>query len=111
MNINNINNSKILKDFLEYLLVVKNLSIGTVERYNYNLLNFFNFIKFYNNIEEDVNDFDINILLEIKQADILAFLVYLNYYKDNSSKTRQIALGNIRSFYEWLIKVKPDKFT
>lgn len=111
MDINNINNSEILKNFLEYLLVVKNLSIGTVERYNYNLLNFFNFIKIYNNIEEDVKNFDINILLGIKQADILAFLVYLNYYKDNSSKTRQIALGNIRNFYEWLIKIKPDKFT
>lgn len=92
----------ILKDFLDYLASIKNYSYYTVKNYYLDLMMFFNFIKEYMNIAVDVKDFNIFILASIKEKDIIAFLVYLNFSKDNSAQTRQRRLSSIRTFYKWL---------
>jgi len=100
---NRKNNPEILNNFLNYLLVIKGYSINTINEYNKDLLLFFNFIKDYLNIKIEVKKFNQLLLLQIKKADIIAFLVYCNYSKDNNPYTRQRKLTAIRSFYRWLL--------
>lgn len=102
MKINYTKNPYILNSFLKYLIYVKNYSINTIEAYYLDLLCFFGFVKKYKNIEVEIKYFNIFILSKITQADILAFLVYLNQYLNNNPYTRQRKLSSIRTFYDWL---------
>lgn len=100
-------NPKVLNDFLNYLIVFKNYSKGTVEGYNTDLIIFFNFLIKYLNLKIKIKDMSVFILSTIKESDIIAFLVYLNYNRDNSFKTRQRKLSSIKSFYKWLFSHFP----
>ena len=93
---------KILKDFLDYLASIKNYSLHTIKNYYLDLMMFFNFIKEYMNIAVEIKEFNIFILANVKEKDIIAFLVYLNFNKDNTAQTRQRRLSSIRTFYKWL---------
>ena len=93
---------EILKDFLAYLSGIKNYSYHTIKNYYLDLMIFFKFIKEYMEIEVDIKDFNVFILANVQEKDIIAFLVYLNYYKDNTAQTRQRRLSSIRTFYKWL---------
>lgn len=97
------NNPEILNDFLNYLLAIKGYSINTINEYNRDLLIFFNFIKEYFKIKVEIKKFNQLILLQVRRADIIAFLVYCNYSKNNNPYTRQRKLTSIRSFYKWLL--------
>ena len=93
---------EILKDFLAYLSGIKNYSYHTIKNYYLDLMIFFKFIKEYMEIEVAIKDFNVFILAKVQEKDIIAFLVYLNYYKDNTAQTRQRRLSSIRTFYKWL---------
>lgn len=93
---------KLLLDFLKYLYVIKGYSINTVNGYKLDLLLFFYFIKVYHKLNIGIKNFNIFILAKVKTSDIIAFLVYLNFERDNSWATRQRKLVAIRSFYKWL---------
>lgn len=107
-----INNMKdcpnILFDFQNYLLNVKDYSINTVKAYSSDLIQFFKFIKSYLKINIPVKEFNIFILLQIKSSDIIAFLVYLNFNKENNPYTRQRKIVAIRRFYKWLQIIYPN---
>lgn len=92
----------ILNNFINYLISVKGYSLLTSKNYFLDLMLFFNFIKKYLNLKIEVKDFNIFILANIKENHIVAFLIYLNYHRDNSSATRQRRLSSIRTFYKWL---------
>ena len=96
-------NPQILDDYLNYLISVKAYSAGTIEIYNIHLISFFKFIKAYLNIKQEIKEFNKFILLQVKQKDIIAFLVYCNYSKDNNPYTRELKLVAIRGFYNWLL--------
>ena len=61
MKINYERNPKILNEFLKYLQTM-NYSLGTIKKYNSNLLMFFNFYKEYSNIKTNVSMFNEIIL-------------------------------------------------
>ena len=107
---NSKNNPKILNDFNNYLLGIRGCSNKTIESYDSDLLLFFDFIKKYMNISAQIKEFDKDILLKVKEADIIAFLVYCNYSKDNNPYTRQRKLTSIRSFYRWMLSIIPGGF-
>ena len=98
---------KILDEFLKYLQVVKNYSRNTIDGYKLDLMQFFKFINEYHRSNIQIKDFNIFILLRVQESDIIAFLVYLNYFKDGSAMTRQRKLSAIRRFYKWLINLHP----
>lgn len=100
---NKKNNPEILNDFLNYLLAIKGYSKNTVAEYNSDLILFFNFIKKYFKLKIDIKKINQIVLLQVKKTDIIAFLVYCNYYRDNNPYTRQRKLTSIRSFYKWLL--------
>ena len=92
----------ILNNFLNYLLSIKNYSIHTIKNYYLTLISFFKFIKEYMDIKINIKDFNIFILANVKESDIIAYLVHLNYNKDNTGQTRSGKLSHIRNFYKWL---------
>lgn len=98
----NFRNPLILNKFLKYLASVQNCSSHTIKAYKSDLLIFFDFIKTYLEIDIPVKDFNAFILANVKTADIIAFLVHLNYNKNNNPVTRQHRLVAIRKFYNWL---------
>ena len=103
MQVNFNNSPRLIRNFLDYILGVRGYSINTAKAYNYDLMQFFNFLKAYNKIELDINYFNELILLHVKKQDILAFQVYLNYNRDNNPYTRQRKITAIRCFYNWLL--------
>lgn len=96
-------NPQILNEYLDYLTVVKALSETSIKTYNINLLQFFEFIKEYSSIKQEIKDFNKMILLQVKESDIIAYLVYCNCSKDNNPYTREKKLVAIRGFYNWLL--------
>lgn len=106
INYNN-ENPILLIDFLNYLNNIKSYSITTISEYKIDLMFFFRFIKNYCNIEIAIKDFNIFIFTNVKESDIIAFLVYLNYTKDDSASTRKRKLCSIKAFYKWLFNFNP----
>lgn len=96
----------VLRDFLNYLRVM-NYSEKTIREYTLDLLCFFEFLKGYMGLEITTGGFNVFILEAVKEADVIAFLVYLNFYRDNTGGTRQRKLSTIRCFYKWLIRHYP----
>lgn len=101
-------NPEILNDFIDYLLSVKSYSTETVKSYNIDLLLFFNFIKEYLNFNIEVKNFNKFILMQVKEADIIAYLVYCNYTRQNSAFSRYRKLMAIKCFFRWLFNNIPD---
>ena len=96
---------KILEKYLNYLIAVKGCSINTIKAFSSDIMQFFNFFRTYKEIQTPVKDFNIFIILQVREADIIAFLVYLNYNRDNSPYTRQRKIVALRSFYKWLFSI------
>lgn len=107
MKVNYDENPKILNSFLDYLQGIRGYTEETIKAYNSDLLQFFNFIKTYLEIQVTIKDFNIFILLQVKESDILAFLVYLNFTRNNTANTRQRKLCAVRRFYKWLLFTNP----
>lgn len=103
-------NPKILNDFLNYLIGIENRSFNTIKAYNSDLNQFFYFIKEYHNIDVSIKDFNIFILLQVTKSDIIAFLVHLNFNKNNNPYTRQRKLSAIRTFFKWLLSIYPGGY-
>lgn len=101
-------NPIILNDFLNYLFNIRNYSINTIQNYCLDILSFFKFLKSYFNINIPIKEFNITILSKVQQKDIIAFLVYLNFHKNNTGATRQRKLFSIRAFYKWLFNNYPN---
>lgn len=96
---------KILERYLDYLIAIKGCSVNTITAFSSDLMQFFSFIEKYKNIPVHIKDFTVFILSQVKESDIIAFLVYLNYSKDNSPYTRQRKITALKSFYKWLFSV------
>lgn len=96
---------KILEKYLNYLIAVKGCSINTLKAFSSDLMQFFSFIEKYKEIQVPINEFNIFIVLQVKEADIIAFLVYLNFNRDNSPYTRQRKITALKSFYKWIFDV------
>ncbi len=97
----------ILIKFLKYLSNVKHYSIKTINGYGDDLITFFRFIKKYLNLPIKVSEFNLFIVRDIKEGDILAFLIYLDSTKLNSASTRKRKLASIKAFYKWLYDIYP----
>ena len=96
---------KILEKYLNYMIAVKGCSINTFNAFSSDIMQFFSFFRGYKEIQVPVKDFNIFTVLQVKEADIIAFLVYLNYSRDNSPYTRQRKIISLRSFYKWLFSI------
>lgn len=98
----------ILNKFLLYLFNIKNYSIRTISEYRIDLLVFFKYIKNYCNIKVDIAEFNSFILLNVKESDIISFIVYLNYNRNCTASTRKRKICAIKAFYKWLTTFYPS---
>lgn len=98
---------KILENYLDYLIAIKGCSLNTSKAFSSDIMLFFTFVQKYKNIPVSTNSFNIFIILQIKESDVFAFLVYLNYSRDNNAYTRQRRITAIKSFYKWIFSVYP----
>lgn len=105
--INFDHNPAILNDFLVYLKNTKQYSLGTVKEYESDLTIFFKFILQYKDIYIPFIEITLFTILKINTKDIIAFLVYLNYYRNDCSFTRQRKLYAIKSFFKWILIINP----
>ena len=96
---------RILEKYLNYLIAVKGCSFNTIKAFRSDLMQFFSFIKIYKEIPIFVQDFNVFILLQINETDIIAFLTYLNYSRNNNPYTRQRKVSALKSFYKWLFSI------
>ncbi len=107
MNVNYNENPKILNNFLYYLEGIRGYTKETIKAYNSDILQFCNFIKDFLAIEISIKEFNIFTFLQVKKSDVIAFLVYLNFNRNNHPNTRQRKLCAIRRFYKWILSTNP----
>lgn len=101
----NQNNPTLLNNFLN-TLIAKGFSEKTVIAYNGDLNIFFEFIKQYSELKIEVKDFNLFVLMNIKKPDIIAFLTYLNFSRNNTPSTIRRRLSAMRTFYDWLLSTR-----
>jgi integrase/recombinase XerD len=99
-----------LREFLNYLSVIRGKSSNTVDGYKIDLSLFLRFLKMYKGLyPRDINFNDIIItdinddfIRNIKLPDLYAFLSYAENNRDNSSYARARKVAAIRSFFKYL---------
>lgn len=101
-------NPEILDDYLKYLKDMKNFSDTTIKSYEIDLRLFFKFIIEYKQYNIYLINLSLFLILKVTVDDIYSFLVYLNYYKNNSAATRKRKLAAIKSFYKWIYLKDPN---
>lgn len=99
---------KILEDYLLYLKD-KNYSNYTIAEYKTDIIIFLKFIRKYNDLDIPLEMFNIFILMQIKEPDINAFLIYLNNNRQNGSDARRRKLISIRGFCKYLMIKYPKQ--
>lgn len=101
-------NPEILNDYLLYLYSIKNYSRQTILLYNNNIIYFFKFLLKYWDIPISIKDITIFLLINVKENDIIAYMSYLNYFRNNSPKTRKNKIDSLRSFYKYIFDIFPN---
>ncbi len=110
MNANNYDDvSNIIKDYLLYMLTIKNRSAATVKEYYYDLRNMFRYIKRdkfnikTDNLEEiDVTDLDIEFFKNLTLSDFYNYLYYMSNDLNSKPVSRARKVATIKSFFNYL---------
>lgn len=120
--INENENPDFLTDFLNYKLIIQNMSENTVKEYNYDLLHFLRYVAYeienFNikndgnkiNDENEINDLNIidlkkEVLKKISLKDLHNFLAYIKKYHNNTATSLSRKVSSIRSFFKYFNKV------
>lgn len=99
----------IIRDFLNYLLVVKGKSQLTVDEYYKDLRTFFRYIKMIRNglystpLEEiSILDVDLDLISSVTLSDAFEFMNYCIDERENLAATRARKSCTLRTFYKYL---------
>lgn len=99
----------ILRDYLNYMTVIKGKSPNTVKEYYYDLRMFFRFIHANeNNLPLDelnkisLDSFDENILKKITLSDLYEFMAYVHNVHSDNDNYRARKVSSLRSFFNYL---------
>ena len=100
---------RILRDYLNYMTVIRGKSQNTVKEYYYDLRMFFRFIyAMANNIDLNqlnkikLDDFDEEILTKITLNDLYEFMAFINNTKSDNDNYRARKVSCLRSFFKYL---------
>lgn len=99
-----------LREFLNYLSVIRGKSNNTTAAYKIDLTLFFKFLKLYRglyppNINFDeiyITDINDDFIRSIKLPDLYAYLSYVENVRSNSSYARARKVASIKSFFKYL---------
>ncbi len=101
----------ILREYASYISTIKGNSEKTVCEYLLDLRTFFRFyISRSSNSSPDrdeferisISDIGLNDVKAVTSADIIEFLMFTNFQRDNNSTTRMRKLSSLRSFYRYV---------
>ncbi|MBE7030375.1 MAG: tyrosine recombinase XerC [Ruminococcaceae bacterium] len=108
---------QVLRDYLNFMTVIKGKSANTVKEYYYDLRLFLRFIqcKFLNQFCDDFNtvditNFDSGILQQITLSDLYEFMAYINNRRSDNDNYRARKVASIKSFFNYL-SVKANLIT
>ena len=102
---------KILRDYANYTVAIKGNSEKTVCEYLLDLRTFFRFLKMSEvgkrferkEFEQiDISDFTLSEISKITTENIIEFLMFAGYDRENSTTTRMRKLSSIKSLYRYL---------
>ena len=100
---------ELLRNYLNYMTVIKGRSENTVKEYYYDLRMFFKYIHaIANNLDIinldkiDLENFDDNLLKEITLNDLYEFMTYINNFKSPNDNYKARKVASLRSFYNYL---------
>ncbi len=100
---------QLLRDYLNFMTVIKGKSENTVKEYYYDLRMFLKFIQAsFKNLPLDsldsisLDDFDVNMLKEISLSDLYEFMAYVNDEKSSNDNYRARKVASLRSFFKYL---------
>ena len=100
---------RVLRDYLNFMTVIKGKSENTVKEYYYDLRMFLRFIfamdrslglNELNNI--DLTDFNEDLLKEITLSDLYEFMAYVNNEKSSNDNYRARKVASLKSFFKYL---------
>lgn len=99
----------ILRNYLNYMLVIKGRSENTVKEYYYDLRTFFKYIHAISNDLDILNldkieldNFDNNLLKQVELNDLYEFMTYINNFKSSNDSYKARKVASLRSFYNYL---------
>jgi len=100
---------QIIKDFLNYQLVIQNKSKNTVHEYYYDLRTFFRYLKNKKNPQDDllfeeikIDDVDIALIKSISIGDLYGYMSFINVERDNDASARARKVSSIKAFFKYL---------
>ena len=95
----------ILRNYLNYMLVIKGRSENTVKEYYYDLRTFFKYIHAISNDLDILNldkieldNFDDNLLKQVELNDLYEFMTYINNFKSSNDSYKARKVASLRSF-------------
>ncbi len=100
---------QILRNYLNFMIVIKGKSPNTVREYYYDLRMFFKYIyatangiSVYNLKSVNLDDFDEKILTEISLNDLYEFMAYINNNHSDNDNYRARKVASLKSFFNYL---------
>ena len=102
-------NPNFLNSFLDYSITILNKSPNSIKEYNYDLANFFKFIKIKNKLTKEIdyskiniNDLTIDDIKKITVDDIHSYISYMATELRSKPATRARKLSSIRIFFKYM---------
>lgn len=105
----------ILQEYASNMVTIKGNSEKTVCEYLLDLRTFFRYMKMCDSKAEyipsefekiEIKDIDTNYIAKIKAQDIINFLMYAGFERENSTTTRMRKLSSIKSFFKYVCNKK-----
>jgi len=100
---------QILRNYLNYMIVIKGKSPNTVKEYYYDLRLFFKYIytishnlSIYDISSVNLDDFDEKILTDITLTDLYEFMAYINNFHSDNDNYRARKVASLKSFFNYL---------
>ena len=99
------------RNYLFYLLNIKNLSEKTVYEYYLDLRTFFRYIVISKNITHednfdliDASNCPVSVIENLSLTEIYEYLGYIREGRDNETRARMRKVSSLKSFYKYLCK-------
>lgn len=100
---------QILRNYLNFMIVIKGKSPNTVREYYYDLRLFFRFVHAsvnnisFNEINKvNLDDFDEKLLKQISLNDLYEFMAYINNSHSDNDNYRARKVASLKSFFNYL---------
>ncbi len=101
---------ELVRQYLYYLITIKNRSKRTADAYAIDLRNFFRFYKIHKSLVNDdaefssilINDIEIDLIKTVTLLDVYEYLHFAMEQNNNAAKARARKVSSLRGFFKYL---------